>query len=86
MEHSGHEHHDCCAAEEKAEAHSGHGKNSWNAAAHATLHCLTGCVIGELAGRWQSADADRQENISGRVDRVVAAGDDGVPGRRHDHP
>lgn len=31
--------------------HHGHaGDGEWRVAAHATLHCLTGCVIGEVAG------------------------------------
>jgi hypothetical protein len=28
----------------------GHGGGPWRLAAQATLHCLTGCVIGEVAG------------------------------------
>ena len=32
-------------------AHHGHGGGGpWRTAAQATLHCLTGCVIGEVAG------------------------------------
>jgi hypothetical protein len=32
-------------------AHAGHGAHGpWRTAAQATLHCLTGCVIGEVAG------------------------------------
>ena len=34
-------------------AHSQHGHsggNAWRTSAQATLHCLTGCVIGEVAG------------------------------------
>lgn len=31
-------------------AHGGHGDTPLRVAAHATLHCLTGCVIGEIAG------------------------------------
>jgi len=34
---------------EGAKAHHGHG-GPWRNAASATLHCLTGCVIGEVAG------------------------------------
>jgi hypothetical protein len=31
--------------------HHGHGATSpWRTATHSTLHCLTGCVIGEVAG------------------------------------
>ena len=35
-----------------AHAHHGHsgGGGPWRTAANATLHCLTGCVIGEVAG------------------------------------
>lgn len=41
MEHHGHEHHE----------HQGHGAGSTNAMAlSATLHCLTGCAIGEILG------------------------------------
>ncbi|WP_255306137.1 DUF4396 domain-containing protein [Streptomyces sp. Wb2n-11] len=31
-------------------AHAGHGKVGWSMAAQATLHCLTGCAIGEVLG------------------------------------
>lgn len=50
MEHSGHEHHACCAHEKTEQTHANHSKASLSAAAHATLHCLTGCVIGETIG------------------------------------
>ncbi|GAA2078469.1 DUF4396 domain-containing protein [Streptomyces albiaxialis] len=30
--------------------HGGHGPVSWAMAARATLHCLTGCAIGEILG------------------------------------
>jgi hypothetical protein len=30
--------------------HHGHGGSPWQVSAQATLHCLTGCVIGEVAG------------------------------------
>ncbi|PAZ17378.1 hypothetical protein CLM62_02810 [Streptomyces sp. SA15] len=33
-----------------AMSHGGHGKASWAMAAKATLHCLTGCAIGEILG------------------------------------
>jgi hypothetical protein len=34
-----------------AHAHHGHGGGSaWRTSAQATIHCLTGCVIGEAAG------------------------------------
>ncbi|MFR9676697.1 DUF4396 domain-containing protein [Streptomyces sp. TR06-5] len=31
-------------------AHSGHASSPWPTAARATLHCLTGCAIGEVLG------------------------------------
>ena len=31
-------------------AHHGHGGSPFKVSAQATLHCLTGCVIGEVAG------------------------------------
>lgn len=48
--HAGHTGHDTHGAHD---AHSGHahgGKVSWGMAARATLHCLTGCAIGEVLG------------------------------------
>ncbi|MFE9406569.1 DUF4396 domain-containing protein [Streptomyces sp. NPDC006530] len=39
-QHAGHGEHD----------HGGHGGTSWRMAAQATLHCLTGCAIGEILG------------------------------------
>src|SRR5688500_14511985 len=33
-----------------AHAHHGHGGSTLRTSAQATLHCLTGCVIGEVAG------------------------------------
>ncbi|MET7516687.1 DUF4396 domain-containing protein [Streptomyces sp. NPDC005480] len=47
--HAGHEHH----TDHEQHAHAGHGglgKVSWSMAAQATLHCLTGCAIGEVLG------------------------------------
>ena len=35
---------------EHTNAHHGHGGGPWRTAAQATLHCLTGCVIGEVTG------------------------------------
>ena len=32
------------------DAHHGHGGSPWRTSAQATLHCLTGCVIGEVGG------------------------------------
>ncbi|MFI1099936.1 DUF4396 domain-containing protein [Streptomyces melanogenes] len=54
--HSGHEGHEGHtgghAHHGDAHAHHGHGggKVSWSMAAQATLHCLTGCAIGEVLG------------------------------------
>ncbi|GAA3100173.1 DUF4396 domain-containing protein [Streptosporangium carneum] len=42
-EHAGHHDH-------HQHAHAGHGKVTWRMAASATLHCLTGCAIGEVLG------------------------------------
>ncbi|MFI5618496.1 DUF4396 domain-containing protein [Streptomyces sp. NPDC051567] len=53
-EHGTHEHHE--PAHHGGEDHGGHGaahhggKVSWSTAARATLHCLTGCAIGEVLG------------------------------------
>ncbi|MEF9882451.1 DUF4396 domain-containing protein [Streptomyces sp. P9-A4] len=44
-EHAGHS-----AAHEHHGAHHAPGKVSWSMAAKATLHCLTGCAIGEILG------------------------------------
>ncbi|QKE84346.1 DUF4396 domain-containing protein [Arthrobacter sp. NEB 688] len=33
-----------------AHPHAHHGPTSWREASAATLHCLTGCAIGEVAG------------------------------------
>ncbi len=46
---------DQCAHHDGAGAHAHHhhgapGAGPWRLAAQATLHCLTGCVIGEIAG------------------------------------
>jgi hypothetical protein len=39
------------AGHDTAQDHSGHGGPvSWSMAAQATLHCLTGCAIGEVLG------------------------------------
>ncbi|GIG65542.1 DUF4396 domain-containing protein [Phytomonospora endophytica] len=47
--HAGHEEH---AGHGAHDAHAGHGggRVSWKTAAQATLHCLTGCAIGEVLG------------------------------------
>ncbi|MGW0764900.1 DUF4396 domain-containing protein [Streptomyces sp. NPDC002676] len=59
MEHTGHSHQEHAGHHGHAEhhAHHGHaghaghtGSVSWSMAAQATLHCLTGCAIGEVLG------------------------------------
>ncbi|MGW6561370.1 DUF4396 domain-containing protein [Streptomyces hydrogenans] len=62
MEHEAHEthetHHHHTGHEGHADHHGGHaghtshggGTASWSTAAKATLHCLTGCAIGEVLG------------------------------------
>lgn len=48
-----HKHHStaCDSTAGGAHAHHGHGGGaSWRTAGSATVHCLTGCVIGEVAG------------------------------------
>ena len=48
---SGHAQHDCCGEADAPAAHAGHARGGgWRGAASVTLHCLTGCSIGELAG------------------------------------
>ncbi|WP_415950831.1 DUF4396 domain-containing protein [Streptomyces sp. KLOTTS4A1] len=49
-DHSGHSTHGDHAGHDDHSAHHGHGKVSWAMAAKATLHCLTGCAIGEVLG------------------------------------
>jgi hypothetical protein len=47
------DHKDCHATSVEAPphaAHAGHGGSGWSGAASVTLHCLTGCAIGELTG------------------------------------
>ena len=41
-EHAGHEH--------AGHGDAGHGDSTWSTAVSATLHCLTGCAIGEVLG------------------------------------
>lgn len=48
MSHS-HTEHEACRSHGAHSAH-GHGGNPLVTSAQATLHCLTGCVIGEVAG------------------------------------
>ncbi|MFH8726070.1 DUF4396 domain-containing protein [Streptomyces termitum] len=52
MEHEAHHHPTGHTDHESHEGHSGHGSGgaSWAMAAQATLHCLTGCAIGEVLG------------------------------------
>jgi Zn-dependent protease len=42
--------HDTHARHAHHEHHTQHGSVSWSMAAQATLHCLTGCAIGEVLG------------------------------------
>ncbi|MBN6058462.1 DUF4396 domain-containing protein [Nonomuraea sp. RK-328] len=53
-DHAGHDHTGHRSAEHHGHHHSAHaagpGKVSWRTAASATLHCLTGCAIGEVLG------------------------------------
>ncbi|MER7576625.1 DUF4396 domain-containing protein [Streptomyces sp. NPDC126514] len=46
MDHSTHQH----AGRTGHDSHAGHGKVSWGMAIKATLHCLTGCAVGEILG------------------------------------
>ncbi|WP_458243285.1 DUF4396 domain-containing protein [Streptomyces sp. MAI_2237] len=45
-----HEAHTAPAHHHEGHATHGHGPASWSMAAQATLHCLTGCAIGEVLG------------------------------------
>ncbi|MDQ8701478.1 DUF4396 domain-containing protein [Streptomyces sp. LHD-70] len=49
-EHLGHEAHHPGHTHDQHHQHHGGGKVSWAMAAKATLHCLTGCAIGEVLG------------------------------------
>ncbi|WP_434588631.1 DUF4396 domain-containing protein [Streptomyces sp. A5-4] len=49
MQHDTHAHHGHDAPEGHG-THQGGGRVTWSAAARATLHCLTGCAIGEVLG------------------------------------
>lgn len=49
-QHEHHEHHHGHDSHHGHESHESHGKASWGMAARATLHCLTGCAIGEVLG------------------------------------
>lgn len=49
MDHSAHEHHAHDAHAHHADAAARHD-GSWRTAVSATLHCLTGCAIGEVLG------------------------------------
>ncbi|MCX2179363.1 DUF4396 domain-containing protein [Streptomyces sp. SKN60] len=54
--HQGHETHQHHGAHHENHEHHGHGHDhglgpvTWSTAAQATLHCLTGCAIGEVLG------------------------------------
>ncbi|MFJ3716136.1 DUF4396 domain-containing protein [Streptomyces sp. NPDC090057] len=53
--HTEHQHHEQQRQEQQGQAHDhgaghGHGSASWAMAAQATLHCLTGCAVGEVLG------------------------------------
>ncbi|MFI6488164.1 DUF4396 domain-containing protein [Streptomyces sp. NPDC050564] len=51
MEHDTHAQHDTHPQHEvHAHTHDTGGKVAWSMAAQATLHCLTGCAIGEVLG------------------------------------
>ncbi|MGP3925128.1 DUF4396 domain-containing protein [Streptomyces sp. 8N616] len=54
-DHTGTAHHDGLHEGQRGHAdhaalHGGHAGASWGTAAKATLHCLTGCAIGEILG------------------------------------
>ncbi|MFD0064327.1 DUF4396 domain-containing protein [Streptomyces sp. NPDC056690] len=51
-QHADHEQHEHAGHTRTDHTHAGHdlGKVSWSMAARATLHCLTGCAIGEVLG------------------------------------
>ncbi|GGR16826.1 DUF4396 domain-containing protein [Streptomyces roseolus] len=52
-DHTGHDHHtghDSHAGHDHHAGHGGGGAASWSTAAKATLHCLTGCAVGEVLG------------------------------------
>ncbi|MQY15280.1 hypothetical protein SRB5_54590 [Streptomyces sp. RB5] len=48
--HAGHGDHTQHAAHADHGNHAGHGAVTWAMAAMATLHCLTGCAVGEVLG------------------------------------
>ncbi|OSZ61672.1 hypothetical protein OQI_03960 [Streptomyces pharetrae CZA14] len=51
MDHTAHQHeHRHHAGHQQHGRGQGHGPASWSMAAKATLHCLTGCAIGEILG------------------------------------
>jgi len=49
-DHSTHDHAAMDHASMDHNEHGGHSSTSWAMAAQATLHCLTGCAIGEVLG------------------------------------
>ena len=43
--------HECCDTDSQSNNHSGHSNtNRFGTVTSATIHCLTGCIIGEVAG------------------------------------
>ncbi|MDJ0341111.1 DUF4396 domain-containing protein [Streptomyces sp. H10-C2] len=48
--HAGHSEHSEHSGHDGHSDHSAHGPASWRMAAMATIHCLTGCAIGEVLG------------------------------------
>ncbi|MEU7583396.1 DUF4396 domain-containing protein [Streptomyces sp. NPDC041068] len=50
MQHDTHDHAEHAHHGDHGHQHHGMGKVSWRMAAQATLHCLTGCAIGEVLG------------------------------------
>ena len=50
MDHGAHHLHHTPATDHGAGAHQGQTATTWAVAARATLHCLTGCAIGEVLG------------------------------------
>ncbi|MFG2499383.1 DUF4396 domain-containing protein [Streptomyces sp. NPDC048441] len=48
--HTEHAHHESAHQDHTHTGQHGMGKVSWRMAAQATLHCLTGCAIGEVLG------------------------------------
>ncbi|GHE26220.1 hypothetical protein GCM10017673_29880 [Streptosporangium violaceochromogenes] len=49
-QHHDHSRHGTAGQAGHRHAHAGHGRATWRTAASATLHCLTGCAVGEVLG------------------------------------